>query len=97
MMRFVAIIALACCLAVPAHAQDQNSPKALSAARELSAIMTGDTMTQITDAMTAQIWPTIERALGSKVEGYSGEAWLQGVTALARRLSFGQDCSSASL
>jgi len=68
MMRQFVIVALACCLTGTARVQDQGSPEALAAARELSAIMTGDTMTQITGAMTAQIWPTIERAFGSKVD-----------------------------
>ena len=68
MRRLFATVAVACCLAAPARAQDQGSPEALAAARELSAIMTGDTMTQITGALTAQIWPTIERAFSSKVD-----------------------------
>ncbi len=67
-MRQLGAILLACCLVLPARAQDQGSPEALAAARELSAIMTGDTMTQITAALTAQIWPSIERTFGSKVD-----------------------------
>jgi hypothetical protein len=40
----------------------------VAAARELSAIMTGDTITQMTAAMANQIWPTIEQQLGAKVD-----------------------------
>ena len=62
------MIVLAACLALPARAQDAGSPEALAAARELAAIVTGDTMGQIAGAMTAQIWPTIERQFGGKVD-----------------------------
>jgi len=68
MKRLVAVTALVSCLVLPAHAQDSGSPEALAVARDLSAIMTGDTMTQITAAMTAQIWPSIERTFGTKVD-----------------------------
>jgi hypothetical protein len=68
MTRLFFALAIACCLASPAAAQDKTSPEALAAARELSEIMTGGTMSEITSAMTAQIWPNIERAFGSKVD-----------------------------
>ena len=68
MKRLAAMIVLAACLALPARAQDAGSPEALAAARELAAIVTGDTMGQIASAMTAQIWPTIERQFGGKVD-----------------------------
>ena len=70
MTRLLAMAMLVCCLAMPgaARAQDTSSPEALAAARELSAIMTGNTMTEMTAALTAQIWPSIERAFGSKVD-----------------------------
>ena len=67
MKHLGAIVALASCLVLPVHAQEP-SPEALAAARDLSAIMTGDTMTQITAALTAQIWPSIEQAFGGKVD-----------------------------
>jgi uncharacterized protein len=67
-MRLLRAILLAGCLVLPVRAQESGSPEALAAARELSAIMTGDTMTQIAAALTAQIWPSIERAFGSKVD-----------------------------
>ncbi len=67
-MRLLGAVLLAGCLVLPVRAQDSGSPEALAAARELSAIMTGDTMTQIAAALTAQIWPSIERAFGSKVD-----------------------------
>jgi len=68
MLRLLGMMLLAGCLAVPARAQDAGSPEALAAARELSAIMTGDTLTQVTAALTAQIWPNIEKAFGNKVD-----------------------------
>jgi uncharacterized protein len=68
MKRLAGMIVLAACLALPARAQDAGSPEALAAARELAAIVTGDSMGQLTGAMTAQIWPTIERQVGSKVD-----------------------------
>ncbi len=68
MKRLFAMVALASLLAASVRAQDAGSPEALAAARELSAIMTGDAITQITTAMTAQIWPSIERTFGSKVD-----------------------------
>lgn len=67
-MRLLGAVLLAGCLVLPVRAQNSGSPEALAAARELSAIMTGDTMTQIAAALTAQIWPSIERAFGSKVD-----------------------------
>jgi hypothetical protein len=68
MKRLAAMIALAACLGLPARAQDAGSPQALAAARELAAIVSGETMGQITDAMTAQIWPSIEQQMGAKVD-----------------------------
>jgi len=67
MTRLLGMILLAVCLALPARAQEP-SPDTLAAARELSAIMTGDTVTQMTGAMATQIWPAIEQQLGAKVD-----------------------------
>jgi len=52
----------------PARADDSPSPEALSAAQELSAIVSGDTIAQMSAAMTAQIWPNIESSLASKID-----------------------------
>ena len=65
MKRELGAILLAVFLAAPATAQDAET---LAAARELSAIMTGDTVTQMANALAAQIWPTIEQRLGPKVD-----------------------------
>jgi uncharacterized protein len=59
---------LALSLALPARGEDTPSPETLAAARELSAIMTGDTVKQMANAMSTQIWPTIEQQLGAKVD-----------------------------
>jgi hypothetical protein len=66
MSRLFVVIVFAACLASPTVAQEP-SPEAQAAARELSAIMTRDTMNEITAAMAAQVWPSIERAFGGKV------------------------------
>jgi hypothetical protein len=68
MMRLLGVVLLALCLALPARAQDAGSPEAMAAAHELSVIMSSDTMGQVTSAMTAQIWPSIERSIVAKVD-----------------------------
>jgi len=68
MTRLLGVILIAACAALPAGAQDNPSPEALAAANDLAAIMTHDTMGQITGAVTAQIWPTIEHSVGGKVD-----------------------------
>ena len=67
MTRLLGLLLLALSLALPARAQEP-SPETMTAARDLSAIMTGDTITQLTAAMANQIWPTIEQQLGAKVD-----------------------------
>ena len=56
------------CAAAPAAAQDAGSPEALRAAQELAAIVTSDTIAQLSRNMTAQMWPNIEAQLGGKVD-----------------------------
>ena len=68
MKRLLAAILLAGALAAPVRAQDAGSPEALRAAQELAAIMTGDTIGQMSRALTAQIWPSIEGQFKSKVD-----------------------------
>lgn len=67
MTRVLAMLLLILGLTVPVRAQEPP-PETLAAARDLSAIMTGDTITQMTAAMAAQIWPAIEQQLGAKVD-----------------------------
>jgi len=69
MPRIAIMVVMAlCCLALPARAQDSGSAEALAAAKELSAIITGDTIKQMSAAVTAQVWPPIEREFSSKVD-----------------------------
>ncbi len=68
-MKWLLGMALICgCLAVPARAQDAGSPEALRAAQELTAIVTGDTIVQMSRSITAQMWPRIEAQFGGKVD-----------------------------
>lgn len=67
MKRLIAFVMLAAAVALPAHAQE-TSPEALAAAKELATIMSGDTVGQMSAALTAQIWPNIEQQLGPKVD-----------------------------
>lgn len=55
--------------AAPAvRAEDAPSPEALKAAQELSAMVGGDTVNQMSAAMTAQIWPNIANNLAAKID-----------------------------
>jgi hypothetical protein len=67
MKRLLMFVLVAVALAGPAAAQTP-SPEALQAAQQLAALMSGDTVGQMSAAMTAQIWPAIERQLGTKVD-----------------------------
>jgi hypothetical protein len=62
----IAAIALQC-LAGAARAQDA-SPDTLAAAKELASIVSADTINQLSEAMTAQIWPKLQAELGRKVD-----------------------------
>jgi hypothetical protein len=69
MKRLLMSVLVALTLAAPACAQaPAPSPETLKAAQELAALMSGDTVGQMSAAMTAQIWPAIERQLGAKVD-----------------------------
>jgi hypothetical protein len=59
------VVALGC---LPARAQGPGSPEAQVAAKELSEILSVDMIGQMTDAMTAQVWPKLEAALRAKVD-----------------------------
>ncbi len=69
MKRLLGIVLLCGCLAAPVRAQDAGSPEALRAAQELAAIITGDTISQLSRTLTAQLWPRIEGQFGGKVDG----------------------------
>ena len=69
MKRLVLSVLLAVALAAPVFAQTPSpSPDALAAAKELATMMGGDTVGQMSAALTAQIWPNIEQQLGPKVD-----------------------------
>ncbi len=68
MKRVLGIILLCGCLAMPVRAQDTASSETLRAAQELSAIMTGGTIQQMTSALIGQMWPGIESHLAGKVD-----------------------------
>ena len=55
-------------VAPAARAEDTPSADALQAAQELSAMVSSDSINQMSAAMTAQIWPSIENSLASKVD-----------------------------
>ncbi len=55
-------------LASEAQAQGAASPEALAAANELAAVLSQDTITQLSRAMTATIWARLEAEIGSKVD-----------------------------
>jgi hypothetical protein len=69
MKRLLGIFLLYGCLAAPVCAQDAGSPEALRAAQELATIVTGGTIAQMSRALTAQLWPSIESQIGGKVDG----------------------------
>jgi hypothetical protein len=69
MKRLFALALICGWIALPvARAEDMPSPEALQAAQELSAMVGGDTIEQMSAAMTAQIWPTIQDSLAAKVD-----------------------------
>jgi len=69
MKRLFALVLVCGWLAAPAaRSQDAPSPEALKAAEELSTMVGADTISQMSAAMTAQIWPTLESSLAAKVD-----------------------------
>jgi uncharacterized protein len=69
MKRLLATVLLCGCLAAPAWAQDVGSPEATRAAQELAAIITGDSISQMSKSVTAQLWPRIEEQFAGKADG----------------------------
>lgn len=70
MKRLVTGLLLAAAFAASVHAQTPSAPppEAMAAAKDLAALMGGDTVAQMSAALTAQIWPNIEQQLGPKVD-----------------------------
>jgi hypothetical protein len=68
-MRYIILVLAILLRAVPlAQAQSTPSPEALAAARELMSVMSPDMVGQLTQGMTAQVWPNFERGLGGRVD-----------------------------
>jgi hypothetical protein len=68
-MRLIILVIALVLRAVPlALAQEAPTPEALSAARDLMAVMSPDMVKQLVQGMTTQIWPNIERQVGAKVD-----------------------------
>jgi uncharacterized protein len=66
MKRLMVLLLL--CVSMTARAQDAASPEALRAAQDLAAIVTGDTVDQMSRSVTAQMWPCIESQFGGKAD-----------------------------
>jgi hypothetical protein len=67
-MRLIVLVLVLALRAVTAQAQDAGSPEAVSAAKDLMAIMSPDMIGQLTQGMTAQMWPKLEAEFGGKVD-----------------------------
>ena len=65
-MRLIVLFVVVVLGCLPARAQGPGSPEALEAAKELSGVLSADMIGQMTDAMTAQVWPKLEAAFRSK-------------------------------
>ena len=68
MKRLFALAVVCGSLAFAACAEDAPSAEALKAAQELAQVVSADTVNQMSAAMTAQIWPTIENSLAAKID-----------------------------
>lgn len=66
-LRSLVVIFLAL-LWEPASAQETPSPEALRAANELASIISTDMMDQMSREISAQMWPRLERELGTRVD-----------------------------
>jgi len=66
--QVVSIVVLSSVLggATRSHATDQPDPEALKAAKELCAIMTKDSLKQMSAQLSAMTWPGIEKSLRAK-------------------------------
>ena len=69
MRRLIVIMVLALsCLPFAARAQAPGSPQAQAAAEDLLKILSGDMLTQMSNAMMGQVWPQIEAELAGKAD-----------------------------
>jgi uncharacterized protein len=90
----VAAVVLLCAVG-GLRAQDA-SPETLAVAKELAAVISVDTINQLSEAMTAQIWPKLEAELGRKVDQATlQELRKQFEAALARFVSQAMDDAPA--
>jgi uncharacterized protein len=60
-MRIVALVLLLCGSGMHARAEDQPSPEALAAAKELMAVISPDMMKQLAGSISATFWPMVEK------------------------------------
>jgi len=68
-MRVVALVLLLCGAGIQARAEDQPSPEALAAAKELMAVISPDMMKQLAGSISATFWPVVEqKARADKIE-----------------------------
>jgi len=68
-MRIVALVLLLCGAGVQARAEDQASPEALAAAKDLMAVISPDMMKQLATSISATFWPVVEqKAKADKVD-----------------------------
>lgn len=68
MKRLFGLALLGLCLAVPASAQNTPSPETMRAAQDLAALVSKDTVQQLTSAIFNQMWSTLEGQMSSKVD-----------------------------
>ncbi len=65
MKRLFGLVLVGLCLAAPARAQDAAT---LKAAQDLAAVVSKDTMHQITTAIFNQMWSSLEQQMATKVD-----------------------------
>jgi hypothetical protein len=68
MKRILGIVLLCACLSSPGRAQEQPSPEAIQAAKELTALISSDTMEQLSKTMIQQMWSSLSAQLADKVD-----------------------------
>jgi hypothetical protein len=66
--RLFGILFLCACLHAPALAQDKPSPQALKVAQELTDLINGDTVKEMSGALVGQMWPSVAAQLAGKVD-----------------------------
>jgi hypothetical protein len=68
-MRVVPLVLLLCGVGMQARAEDQSSPEALAAAKELMAVISPDMMKQLAGSISATFWPVVEqKARADKID-----------------------------